>query len=69
MNTFLMSMWRAGALVGEVPDEAFIIKVDQENNPAEIRDAGRLIVDVGIEPTRPAEFIVMRVKHRSLVTA
>ena len=69
MNTFLMSMWRAGALVGEVPDEAFIIKVDQENNPAEIRDAGRLIVDVGIAPTRPAEFIVVRVKQRSLVTA
>jgi hypothetical protein len=29
---------------GSTPDEAFFVKVDAENNPPSVRDAGRLIL-------------------------
>ena len=41
------------------------MKVDEENNPAEIRDAGQLIIDVGIAPVKPAEFVVIRIQQTS----
>jgi phage tail sheath protein FI len=37
------------------------VKCDSENNPAEVIDAGRLVVDIGIAPSKPAEFIIFRI--------
>lgn len=58
---FLTGEWQRGALVGETPDKAFVIKVDEENNPSEALAKGILYIDVGLYPTTPAEFIVFRV--------
>ena len=34
---------------------------DETNNPPEVRDAGQLIVDIGIAPVKPAEFVIFRI--------
>jgi phage tail sheath protein FI len=60
-RAFLKLLWLDGALVGATPEQAFFVKCDAENNPAEVVDAGRLIVDIGIAPSKPAEFIVFRI--------
>jgi len=60
-RAFLKLQWLAGALVGATPEQAFFVKCDAENNPPEIVDAGRLVVDIGIAPSKPAEFIVFRI--------
>jgi phage tail sheath protein FI len=65
INSFLMRVWRDGALFGATPEQAFFVKCDEENNPAEVRDAGQLIVDVGIAPVKPAEFVVFRIAQFS----
>jgi len=65
INAFLMRVWRDGALFGATPDQAFFVKCDAENNPPESRDAGQLIVDVGIAPVKPAEFVVFRIAQFS----
>ena len=39
---FLVMQWRAGALFGATPDEAFYVKCDSETNPAEGIDAGQV---------------------------
>jgi phage tail sheath protein FI len=57
----LESVWRRGALVGERPEDAFFVKCDVANNPPGLADLGRLVVDVGIAPAVPAEFVVFRV--------
>jgi hypothetical protein len=36
------------------------VKVDDENNPPETRDVGQLIIEVGIAPVKPAEFVILR---------
>jgi phage tail sheath protein FI len=60
---FLRGVWRDGALFGRTPGEAFFVKCDEENNPAENRDVGILTVDIGIAPVKPAEFVVFRVSQ------
>ena len=37
---FLRQIWQTGALFGATPAEAFFVKCDEENNPAENRDSG-----------------------------
>ena len=65
INAFLLRVWRDGALFGATPDQAFFVKCDAENNPPEVRDAGQLIVDIGIAPVKPAEFVVFRIAQFS----
>jgi phage tail sheath protein FI len=61
IRAYLTLQWMAGALVGATREEAFFVKCDSENNPAEVIDAGRLVVDIGIAPSKPAEFIIFRI--------
>lgn len=61
VSGFLETIWRQGALVGGSPEEAYYIKCDDSNNPPEIVDQGKIITDIGVAPTHPAEFIVFRV--------
>ena len=61
LNAFLRGLWTDGALVGATPDQAFYVKCDAETNPPESVDAGKLIVEVGLAPVKPAEFVVFRI--------
>ncbi len=65
VSAFLVTQWSAGALYGGSPSEAFYVKCDAETNPAESRDLGRLIVEIGIAPVKPAEFVIFRVSQWS----
>ena len=65
INEFLLRVWRDGALFGATSDQAFFVKCDGDNNPPEVRDAGQLIVDIGIAPVKPAEFVVFRIAQYS----
>lgn len=64
-TAFLNLVWQSGALFGATAAEAFFVKVDDENNPPESRDAGRLVVDIGVAPVKPAEFVIFRITQRS----
>ncbi len=48
-------------MVGATPAQAFFVKCDAETNPPEVIDAGRLVVEIGIAPVKPAEFIIFRI--------
>lgn len=61
VTQFLMDLWRQGWFRGEAPEDGFFVKCDEETNPPEERDAGRLVVEVGVAPVRPAEFLVVQV--------
>jgi hypothetical protein len=62
---FLIMQWRAGALFGQTPDEAFYVKCDSETNPAEGIDAGQVVCEIGVAPVKPAEFVVFRLAQFS----
>ncbi|HLU10023.1 MAG TPA: phage tail sheath subtilisin-like domain-containing protein [Oceanobacillus sp.] len=63
VTAFLTLVWRSGALFGSTPEQAFYVKCDEETNPPEVRDAGQLIVEVGICPVKPAEFVIFRISQ------
>ena len=63
VTSFLRVVWLGGALFGNTPDEAFYVKCDAELNPAEIRDLGQLIIEVGLAPVKPAEFVIFRISQ------
>ncbi|MBD1909750.1 MULTISPECIES: phage tail sheath C-terminal domain-containing protein [unclassified Leptolyngbya] len=63
VNNFLERLWREGALFGATPEQAFYVKCDEEINTPETMLLGRLYVEVGICPVRPAEFVVFRISQ------
>ena len=63
VRSFLRRIHRSGALFGKTPEEAFYVKCDGELNPPEVRDAGQLIIEVGLAPVKPAEFVIFRISQ------
>lgn len=63
VTSFLKVVWRSGALFGTTPEQAFYVKCDEELNPREIRDLGQLIIEVGLAPVKPAEFVIFRISQ------
>jgi phage tail sheath protein FI len=63
ISAFLVGLWRQGALIGATPEQAFFVKCDEETNPPESVDEGRLVVEIGIAPVKPAEFVIFRISQ------
>jgi phage tail sheath protein FI len=61
ITSFLTLLWRNGALMGTSPEQAFYVKCDAETNPNEVVDAGQLVVEIGLAPVKPAEFVIFRI--------
>lgn len=61
ISEFLTRVWRAGALFGAKAEHAFYVKCDEELNPEPVRALGRVIVEIGVAPVRPAEFVIIRI--------
>jgi phage tail sheath protein FI len=65
IGAFLNMQWRAGALFGATPAQAFYVKCDAETNPPEARDLGMVTTEIGIAPVKPAEFVIFRISQWS----
>lgn len=58
---FLTRVWRDGALMGRKAEEAFYVRCDRTTMTQDDIDNGRLIVEIGIAPVKPAEFVIVRI--------
>lgn len=63
VTAFLRTVWGSGALFGASESEAFYIKCDGELNSSDVRELGQLIIEVGISPVKPAEFVIFRLSQ------
>ena len=61
ITSMLLQAFRAGALAGSTPSEAFQVQCDDQTNPPDEIDAGRVVCLVSVAPAVPMEFIVLRV--------
>jgi len=61
ITEFLTRVWRAGALFGATSEQAFYVKIDEELNPPSVRNLGQVIIEIGMAPVRPAEFVIVRI--------
>ena len=61
VEEFLHSLFRMGAFPGTKPDQGFYVRCDPSTMTQEDLADGVLRLDVGFAPTRPAEFIALRI--------
>jgi len=63
IKNFLTGVWEDGALMGTTPEEAFFVKCDRSTMTQSDIDNGRLICEIGVAPTKPAEFVIFRISQ------
>ncbi len=61
VSNFLTNVWRDGALQGTTPEEAFFVKCDRTTMTQTDIDNGKLIMEIGIAPVKPAEYVIFRI--------
>ncbi len=61
IRAFLLQQWRDGALFGAKPEDAFYVRIDEVLNPFAEQAKGRLHIEIGLRPSYPAEFIIVRI--------
>ena len=61
IENYLTTLWRAGALTGAKPEQAFFVKVGLGHTmtPQDVLE-GNMIVEMGMAVIRPAEFIILK---------
>ena len=65
IENFLTLQWRAGALAGAKPEQAFFVRVGLgETMTAQDILEGRMNIEIGMAVVRPAEFIILKFSHK-----
>jgi uncharacterized protein len=60
LRSFLFTVWQDGGLFGDTLEQAFYVTCDDETNPSESIEIGRLVCEIGLAVVKPAEFVVFR---------
>lgn len=60
LRAYLRQLYRAGAFRGADESEGFFVRCDPRLNTRVDVDGGRMIIEIGVAPTEPLEFIVLR---------
>jgi phage tail sheath protein FI len=63
LSVFLNDYRNQGGLKGDIPDEAYYIKCDSENNTAASIANGLVNIEIGVSLERPAEFVVINLSQ------
>ena len=66
---FMDSLFRLGFFAGERADQAFFVKANGSNNNDQTIKEGKVIIDIGFSPNRPAEFVIFRLQQPSGVAS
>ena len=61
VTDFLMNEWHNGKLQGSKPEDAFFVRCDRSTMTQNDLDNGRLVIEVGVAPLKPAEFVIFRI--------
>jgi phage tail sheath protein FI len=65
VTAFLYRLWQQGALLGSSAEEAFFVRCDRTTMTQADIDDGLVLLEIGFAPIKPAEFVVLRVTHRT----
>ncbi|MCR5790483.1 MAG: phage tail sheath subtilisin-like domain-containing protein [Lachnospiraceae bacterium] len=60
ISGFLDSLWRTGMLAGDSPETSYFVEIGPTTMSRDDIMNGRLICNIGIAPSRPAEFVIFR---------
>lgn len=60
VSNFLTIVWRDDALRVTKSEEAFFVKCDRTTTTQTDINKGKLVMEIGIAPVKPAEFVIFR---------
>ena len=64
VSNFMMGLFKAGALQGSKPDDAYFVKCGKDTTTQMEINQGILNITVGFSPLRPTEFSILKIIHR-----
>lgn len=65
ISNFLVEIWKAGGLFGNTTNEAFQVNVGQPETMSDVDILeGKMIVEIKLRVSRPAEFIILKYEHK-----
>ncbi len=65
ISNFLDGLWRNGMLAGDSAAESYFVEIGPSTMTRDDIMNGRLICNIGIAPSRPAEFVIFRVTQHT----
>ncbi|MBR3307547.1 MAG: phage tail sheath family protein [Lachnospiraceae bacterium] len=65
VSSFLDGLWRNGMLAGNSAGESYFVEIGPSTMSRDDIMNGRLICNIGIAPSRPAEFVIFRVTQHT----
>ena len=65
VSSFLDTLWRNGMLAGGSASESYFVEIGPSTMSRDDIMNGRLICNIGIAPSRPAEFVIFRVTQHT----
>ena len=65
IGIFLEGLWNKGAFAGPTAASSFYVLCDASLNTPERVDTGHLIMEIGVAPTLPAEYLILNVTQKS----
>jgi len=63
LKGFMGSLYRQGYFAGTTEAQAFFVVANASNNNQGTVDNGRVLIDIGFSPFKPAEFIIFRLSQ------
>jgi phage tail sheath protein FI len=66
VSAYLAQAWRAGALQGDAPAQAYFVRCNEELNDAQARAGGDVVVEIGLAVRRASDFRVLRIAHHDV---
>lgn len=62
---FLQILWRGGVLAGATPGDAYYVEIGPSTMTRDDIANGRLICQIGIAPSKPAEFVIFKITQHT----
>jgi phage tail sheath protein FI len=66
ISGFLLGLFNDGYFAGTSPDQAFFVICDNTNNTADTINQGEVVIDIGVAPSKPAEFVRFRFQQKTV---
>ena len=63
LRGYMSSLYRSGYFAGVTEEQAFFVKCNAGNNNQTTVDSGKVLIDIGFSPFKPAEFLIFTLQQ------
>jgi phage tail sheath protein FI len=63
VSAFMNDLWKQGALFGSASNQAWFVSCDATTTSTADIEAGRVNIQIGFAPVRPAEFVILNIQQ------